>query len=351
MQTALVADHRDTPEDKRFAFRMGINLGEIVDDNEDIYGDGVNIAARIESMAEPGGIWISANVHEQVHKKVNIPFQEMGEQTMKNVSRPIRTYRVVLDDECHDRPGAVVTALTLPDRPSIAVLPFQNMSGDPEQDYFSDGISEDVITTLSRFTDLFVIARNSSFTYRGTSVDVRQVGRELGVRYVLEGSVRRAGDQVRITAQLIEAETGSHIWADRYDRKIDDIFAIQDEITERVSGAVGGEIYLAATDRAVQRDKRDLGARELVMRAQWHANRVTEEGFAEARELCLSATQQFPNYAGGYSVLAYVNVGEMIWGWGPAQSPADASRAAAEAAQAAIAIDSNDQMVLFGVEY
>ncbi len=336
------------PDDRRIQYRVGINLGDIIIDDDDILGEGVNVAARLEGLAEPGDICISRAARDQIRNKLDLALEDMGEIEVKNITRPIRVFRIAISEPHADQTtttGEPNGGLQLPDKPSLAVLPFDNLSADPEQDYFSDGISEDIITALSRFGELFVIARNSSFSYRGTSVDIRQVGRDLGVRYVLEGSVRRAADRVRITAQLIEAETGNHIWAERYDRQIDDVFAVQDEITERVSGAVGGEIYMAETDRALERDKRDLGARELVMRAQWHSNRITEEWFVEARRLCESATQQFPNYAAGYSVLAFITFGEIFWGWGsPERSPADAAREAAEAAWAAIAIDANDEV-------
>ena len=221
---------------RRMQFRMGINLGDVIYDEDRIFGDGINVAARLEGLAEPGGLSISEDVWRQVNGKVMVNFVDTGEHSLKNIARPVRVYRVVLDKQ--DAPAPAATALPFPDRPSIAVLPFQNMSGDPEQDYFADGMVEDIITGLSRIKWLFVIARNSTFIYKGRAVDVKQVGRELGVRYVLEGSVRKSADRVRITGQLVDAANGAHVWAQRFDGKADDIFALQDEITLSVIGAI-----------------------------------------------------------------------------------------------------------------
>ncbi len=233
IQRALVRRNADVPEDRRIILRIGISLGDVIVDGDDLYGNGVNVAARMESLAEPGAICISGNVHEHVGKSLDVVFEDLGEQTVKNIDRPVRSYRISFE------PGGAKRNLapqaddppSLPDKPSIAVLPFENMSSDPEQEYFSDGLVEDIITTLSKLSGLLVIARNSSFVYKGRSVDVRTVAKELGVRYVLEGSVRKGGDRLRITVQLIDAESGAHVWAERYDRSVDDIFALQDEIT------------------------------------------------------------------------------------------------------------------------
>ena len=230
-------------------FRMGINLGDIMDDGEDIHGDGVNIAARLEGIADTGGICVSGSVYEQVRKKLDFIFEDLGEQTVKNLSTPVRAYKVFLEDIAA-KTGAVS------DKPSIAVLAFDNLSGDPEQEYFADGIAEDVITALSRFHWFFVIARNSSFAYKGRNVDIRQVGRELGVRYVLEGSVRKGGNRLRITAQLIEAETGNHLWAEKYDGALEDVFDLQDQITEGVAGAIEPSLRLAEIERARRKCQR-----------------------------------------------------------------------------------------------
>src|SRR5215212_4985033 len=242
----LMADRNaSVPEDRRMLLRIGINLGDVLVEGNDILGDGVNVAARLESIAEPGGICVSEAAYQQVRDKLDLSFEDFGEQRLKNIARPIRAFPAILDGAAPFKPE-----LPLPDKPSIAVLPFQNMSGDPEQDYFADGMVEDLITALSRIRELFVIARNSSFTYRGRAVDVKQVGRELGVRYVLEGSVRRAGQRVRVNAQLIDAETGGHLWADRLDREVTDIFALQDELTTELVGVLGLELIEAESRRS-----------------------------------------------------------------------------------------------------
>ena len=247
-------------------FRIGINVGDIIIEGEDILGDGVNIAARIEGVAEPGGISISEDAWRQVQGKVVANFVDAGEQSLKNIARPVRVYRVELGKQSAAEPAA--PTLPLPDKPSIAVLPFQNMSGDPEQEYFADGMVEDIITGLSRIKWLFVIARNSTFTYKNQAIDVKQVGRELGVRYVLEGSVRRVADRVRITGQLIDAVSGAHVWAERYDRKSNDIFALQDEITLSVVGAIEPSLRLAEIERVKRKRPDSLDAYDLVLQAQ-----------------------------------------------------------------------------------
>ena len=251
VQRDIAEQNASVPAAERLVFRVGINLGDVIIDGEDIHGDGVNIAARLEGLAEPGGICVSAVVYDQVRGRVDCPFEDLGEQTLKNISRPLRLYRVVRNSAARATGDVATKAavhnneLPLPNKPSIAVLPLQNMSGDPEQVYFVDGMVEEIITALSRIRWLFVIARNSSFTYKGQSIDVKQVGRELGVRYVLEGSVRKSGERVRITAQLIDAETGAHLWAERYDQTLEDVFAVQEEVTRSIVAAVAPEVELA----------------------------------------------------------------------------------------------------------
>src|ERR1041384_4084020 len=240
------------PAERRVEFRIGLNVGDIIIDDKDIYGDGVNIAARLEALAEPGGICVSRVVRDQVRDKLAFAFEDMGEQQVKNIARPVRAHRIRIDAAAA-RPSAAAPPLVLPDKPSIAVLPFANMSNDSEQEFFADGIAEDIITALSRYPSLFVIARNSCFTYKGRAVDIKQVGRELGVRYVLEGSLRKSGSRVRVTAQLIEAATGNHVWAERYDRDLAEIFAVQDEITTEVSIAIAPAIAGAELQRATSR--------------------------------------------------------------------------------------------------
>ncbi len=263
IQSAISAREAPLPEDRRIAFRVGINLGDIVVEGDDILGDGVNIAARLEGIAEPGGICLSASAHEQVRGKVEAEFADLGEQSLKNIARSVRAYRVLLETPVTNQPAA----LPLPDKPSIAVLPFQNISGDPEQEYFADGMVEEIITALSRIHWLFVIARNSTFTYKGQSVDVKQVGRELGVRYVLEGSVRKAGQRVRITAQLIDAESGTHLWADRFDGSLEDVFELQDKIALSVVGVIEPTLQAAEVRRSATRPTANLSAYDAYLRA------------------------------------------------------------------------------------
>ena len=262
IQTALAAANAELADDKRMEFRIGVNLGDVIADGGTIYGDGVNIAARLEKLAEPGGVCIGGSVYDQIKGKLPFACVDLGEQKMHNIPEPVRAYRV---ERPHD--ASLADALPLPDKPSIAVLPFQNMGGDKDQDYFSDGITEDIITGLSKLHWIFVIARNSTFAYKGKSPDIRTVGRELGVHYVLEGSVRKSGEQLRITAQLIDATTGAHVWAERYDRAIADIFAVQDEITERVIGALEPQLYAAENRRFQKKATESLDAWGCVMRA------------------------------------------------------------------------------------
>src|SRR5579863_8746371 len=247
----------------RMALRIGINLGDIIIEDGDIFGDGVNVAARLEALAEPGGICVSRVVRDQVRDRLDIAFDDLGERQVKNIARPVRVFRVQSAGQAAQIPAAP----PLPDKPSIAVLPFQNMSGDPEQEYFADGMVEEIITALSRIRWLFVIARNSTFTYKGEAVDVKQVGRELGVRYVLEGSVRKGGDRVRITAQLIDAETGAHLWADRFDGSLEDVFELQDKVASSVAGVIEPTLQAAETARSAARTTDDLTAYDLYLRA------------------------------------------------------------------------------------
>src|SRR5262252_1149987 len=255
IQRGMTERNTPVPQDKRIELRIGIHVGDIIIEDGDIFGDGVNIAARLEGIAQPGGICISEDAYRQVGGKIDATFQDAGEYELKNIARPIRVYQLQQSGGSME-----ASAFPLPSRPSIAVLPFQNMSGDLEQDYFCDGVVEDIITGLSRIKWLFVIARNSSFTYKGRAVDVKQVGRELGVRYVLEGSVRKAGNRVRITCQLIEAHTGAHLWAERYDRPLDDIFALQDEIALAVVGAMEPSLRTAEIERVRRKRPENLDA-------------------------------------------------------------------------------------------
>jgi adenylate cyclase len=277
-QRGMAQRNADVPADRRIEIRIGIHVGDIIIEEGDIFGDGVNIAARLEGIAEPGGISISEDAWRQVQGKVAANFVDIGEQSLKNIGRSVRVYRLDPAPKDVGTPEARRPILALPDKPSIAVLPFQNMSGDPEQEYFVDGMVEDIITGLSRFKWLFVIARNSTFTYKGRPVDINQVGRELGVRYVLEGSVRKAGGRVRITTQLVEAETRTHIWGERYDRAIDDIFAVQDDITISTVAAIEPSLRQAEIERAKRKRPENLDAYDLVLRATPFSDTGMPEG-------------------------------------------------------------------------
>jgi TolB-like protein/class 3 adenylate cyclase/tetratricopeptide (TPR) repeat protein len=294
------------PPERRIEFRTGINVGDIISDGNDIYGDGVNVAARLEALADPGGIMVSRVVYEQVRDKLDFSFEDLGEQSVKNIPRPIGMHRVsIRRTALAESPSGAVGKSEASDRPSIAVLPFTNISGDPEQEYFADGISEDVITALSKLRWFFVIARNSSFAYKGKAVDVKRAARELGVRYVLEGSVRKGGNRVRITAQLIDASTGNHIWADRYDGELTDVFELQDEITRKVVAAIEPKLLEAEAARSQARSSEDLGAWDLVMQASSVFWRITKADVDSAIDLLRTATQRYPDYAPAQSMLAF----------------------------------------------
>jgi adenylate cyclase len=268
VQRELNASLSAVPEDRRMRFRIGVHLGDVIEKADGtVYGDGVNIAARLQGLAEHGGIAVSESIRTAVKGKVSASFEDQGEQQVKNIAEPVRVFRVVLKAHV-DAAGAIAApALALPDKPSLAVLPFTNLSGDPEQEYFADGVVDDIISALSRVRAFFVIARNSSFTYKGKAVDIKQVGRELGVRYVLEGSIRKAGNRVRIVGQLIEAENGRHIWSDRFEGNLDDIFELQDRITESVVGAIEPSLQLAEIERARSKPTANLHAYDLCLRA------------------------------------------------------------------------------------
>ena len=281
VQVALAERNSPLPPDRRMEFRIGINVGDIVVEHEDIFGDGVNVAARLEGLAEPGGICVSARVQEDSAGRLDLAFEDIGEQALKNISRPVRVFRVVAAAASASMRAS--SSAPLPDKPSIAVLPFANMSGDPEQEYFVDGMVEEIITALSRIRWLFVIARNSSFTYKGQAVDVKQVGRELAVRYVLEGSVRKAGNRVRITGQLIDAATGAHLWADRFDGSLEDVFDLQDKVASSVAGVIEPALQAAETARSAGRPTADLTAYDLYLRAY---------------AMMLSSTRQVPEALG-----------------------------------------------------
>jgi adenylate cyclase len=270
-------------EDKRFKFRIGINLGDVIVEGDDIHGDGVNIAARLEGKAEPGGIYLSGDAYRQAKGKVEVDFEDLGEHDLKNVAEPVRVYRIAGDRSGTDAASPAREPLALPDRPSIAVLPFNNMSGDPDQDYFADGLTEDVIAQLARFRSLFVIGSTSSFAYKDQTPKVQDVGRELGVAYVIQGSVRKAGNRVRITVELVEVASGRQLWAERYDRDLADIFAVQDEVAGKVVATLAGQIEDTSRRRAAAKRSADLAAYELVLLGEHAEKEFTEDGVLSAR--------------------------------------------------------------------
>ena len=336
IQRAMAERNAAIPEKRRIEFRMGLNVGDIIIDEGDIYGDGVNIAARVETLAVAGAICLSDNAYQQIKGKLALDVSDMGEQQLKNIAQPVRVYGVLLDV------APVQAGLALPDKPSIAVLPFTNMSGDPEQDYFADGMVEDIITGLSRIKWLFVIARNSTFAYKGRTIDVKQVGRDLGVRYVLEGSVRKAADRVRITGQLIDTATGAHVWAERYDRKSDDIFALQDEMTLSVVGAIEPTLRLAEVERAKRKRPDSLDAYDLVLRAIPDVYSRMPEGSKRGLVLLERALALDPNYALAHACAAECHHTLFLRGGGHQED----RTAAVRHAQVAIAHGQDDALAL-----
>jgi adenylate cyclase len=324
MQQAMRERNAGVAPAERIEFRVGIHQGDIVVEDGDIFGDGVNIAARLEALAEPGGICVSGRVQEDAAGRLDLAFEDIGEPELKNIARPIRVYRIrtILTHPVVSTPESTLSrnagegaerseageglsaALPLPDKPSVAVLPFANMSSDPEQEFLADGIAEDVITALSRYPSLFVIARNSTFTYKGRAVEIRQVGRELGVRYVLEGSLRKAGNRIRVTAQLVEAETGNHLWAARYDRDLADIFAVQDQITEAVTIAIAPAIAQAEQQRAMRKPPDSLDAWAAYQRGLWHFGVANSDDNLLAEKFFWQAIDLDPGFGSGYRAVA-----------------------------------------------
>ena len=317
--------------------RIGIHVGDIILDDNDIFGDGVNIAARLEPLAETGGICLSDIAVQSLGNRVDATFSDQGEKQLKNIDQPVRIYKWLPPGDASE---AATSSEPKSEKPSIAVLAFDNMSGDPEQEYFSDGIAEDIITELSHFREFFVIARNSSFTYKGKPIRVDEVCRELGVRYLLEGSVRKAGNRVRVTAQLINGETGSHIWAEKYDRDLDDIFAVQDEITGAIVAAVAPNTIGAEVRRSHSKHPESLSAWEKVLRARWHIGKLTEEDNKSARRWLEQAIATDPGLPEAYSTLAFCELYGMLHLWRSDTQKAIAD--AGEASRKAIALDEND---------
>jgi TolB-like protein len=329
VQRGMAERNSGLPLNDRIEFRIGINIGDVIEDNGDIFGDGVNVAARLEAIAEPGGICVSDDAHRQLRDKLDIAFDDAGEQNLKNIERPVRVFNV------RDRVAGARSrpALALPDKPSIAVLPFQNLSADPEQEYFADGVVEDITMALSLFRWLFVIARNSSFTYKGRAVDIKQVGRELGVRYVLEGSVRKAGNRMRITGQLIDAGTGAHLWADRFEGALEDMFDLQDHLTARVVGAIAPKLQLEQMQRARRKPTENLDAYDYYLRGLAKARRWTKDANREALQLYCKAIELDPDLACAYGMAAWCYLQRKARGWmiDHVQESAEAARLASKA--------------------
>jgi adenylate cyclase len=334
VQEELNDRNAELPDDSRMEFRIGINLGDVIVDGDRIYGDGVNIAARVEGLAEGGGICLSGSVFDQIEGKIPLNYEYLGEQTVKNIKNPVRVYRINVKSE---KIFAFERELKLPDKPSIAVLPFDNMSGDPTKEYFSDGLTEEIITGLSKIPKLFVIARNSTFTYKGKPVKVQQVSRELGVKYVLEGSVRSASERVRITAQLIEGMTGHHLLAERYDRQIKDIFAIQDDITMNIMIALQVKLTEGEQARLMSKGTDNIEAYIKFLMAEEHFWKVSKDGIILARQKYQEAIDLDPEYARAYGGLGATYMIQLWFGW--AESPEQAMAKAVEHTQRCLAID------------
>ncbi|MDP6353277.1 MAG: adenylate/guanylate cyclase domain-containing protein [Alphaproteobacteria bacterium] len=328
-------------ERKRMRFRIGVNLGDVIEKADgSVYGSGVNVAARLEALAEPGGVTISEDIFRQVDGKTALGFEDIGEHEVKNIARPVRAYRVSTETTSTETPAGPDKPLPLPDKPSIAVLSFDNLSGEPEQEYFAEGIAEDLITSLSHIRWLFVTARNSTFTYKGKAVDVRQVGKELGVRYVLEGSVRMGANRVRVTAQLIDATTGNHVWAERYDRELTDLFDLQDEITEAIVISIGPELDAMERARARRKPPENLDAWESYQRGLWSLYRLTKDENREARRLFERAITLDPSFAAAHAALAYTHILAVNLGF--SKDRTETLNQARHAARRAVAEDEKD---------
>ncbi len=349
VQQAMPGRNAGVGADNRVELRIGINLGDVIVEGDDLYGDGVNIAARIEALADPGGVFVSNTVHDHVRDRLPFTFEDLGEQQVKNIARPIRVYRV-RDSATPESPSAPAPpALPLPDKPSIAVLPFQNISGDPEQEYFADGMVEEITTALSRIRWLFVIARNSSFTYKGQAVDIKQVGRELGVRYVLEGSVRKAGGRVRITAQLIDAQSGAHLWADRFDGSLEDVFELQDQVALSVAGVIEPTLHAAEMARSAERPTTDLSAYDLYLRAYALAFSWERSATIRSLELLEQAIERDPRYGSALAQAAARHFELHVNGW--TNDPETSRRKGVELSRRALQVAGDDPNVLCNVAY
>jgi TolB-like protein/class 3 adenylate cyclase len=353
-QRGMAEQNAAVPQNTRIEFRIGIHVGDIIIDENDIFGDGVNIAARLEGIAEPGGLCLSDDAYRQIRGKVEITCDDLGLQSLKNIAEPMRVWRVKVGDQAAataqaSLPASQAPALALPDKPSIAVLPFQNMSGDPEQEYFADGMVEDITTALSRIKWLFVIARNSSFTYKGKAVDIKQVGRELGVRYVLEGSVRKAAGRVRITGQLIDTGNGTHLWADRFDGDLSDVFDLQDKVTESVIGAISPKLLQSEFERSYRKQTSNLSAYDYYLRGLSKLHTSKREAFVEAQSFFRKAVELDTDYALAYATAAFWCCLLISFGW--SEDRAREVKDAISLARKAIELDKSDALVLAQAGY
>ena len=349
VQRGMAEQNAAMPQVKRIEFRIGIHVGDIIVDDNDIFGDGVNIAARLEGIAEPGGVCISDDAQRQVRGKVDFAFEDMGPQNLKNIVEPMRAWRLRMNASGSaaapiEPPVESTQALALPDKPSIAVLPFQNMSGDPEQEYFADGMVEEITTALSRFKWLFVIARNSSFTFKGKAVDIKEVGRRLGVRYVLEGSVRKASGKVRITGQLIDAVTGTHIWVDRFERDLTDIFALQDEVTVAVVSAIQPKLLQTEIAMATRQRPENLTAYDCYLRARQQFYSSTREAVAETIRLADRALELDPRFGLVAALAGASHMQNVLWGY--AADPQFDRKEAVRLCRLALSLDDSDADIL-----
>lgn len=343
IQHALATRNAAAPANERADYRFGINLGDVIIDGDDVFGDGVNVAARLEALAAPGEILVSDAVREQVGDRANVTFDSLGERTVKNIARPIRVYRVRPVGDAVPNAQSATSGAAIDAKPSIAVLPLTNMSSDPEQEFFADGITEDILTELSRFRELFVISRNSVMAYKGKAVNVPQVARELGVQYVLEGSVRRAGNRVRVTVQLIDAESDRHIWAERYDRQIDDIFEMQDELTRAIVAILPGRLEAAAAERVKRKRPESMAAYEHVLTAKVLHHRSNRSSNAEAQQLIEKAIALDPKYAHAHAWRACILGQQWAWGWCDDRSALE--KLILGELETALALDENDSDV------
>src|ERR1700735_764878 len=344
-QERMARRNRDMPAARTLLYRIGINLGDVIVEEDDIFGDGVNLAARLEAMAEAGGICISAAVRDQVGDRLSVGYEDLGEQHVKNIARPIRVYKVLLNEKTTQTPanGAAPAHAASPvsaRKPSIAVLPFVNMSGDAEQEFFADGLTEDIITELSRFRDILVISRNAVFVHKGKPVKAQQIAREFGVDYVVEGSVRKAADRVRVTVQLIDGETETHVWAERYDRKLEDIFAIQDEVTSSICATLFGRVEAARHDRVARRPTENMAAYEWVLTGKVLHHWSNPESNAQAIRMLARAIELDPNYAHAHAWKACVTGQAWLNGW--CEDRAASLLVIAEELQIALSLDDND---------